>query len=321
MYEHDFVQHYNSCYEIINTQVDKALHEFNCFYSIRYAYSLKVEKYIINYQIEDGINFCNQILNKIIQYKLEWPVLAVSIQLKLIQLYFVKRDYTSALNILNDTYYLVKVSDKNNIHYRFKVFKIITYFHLKKYEQANSEIESINSFNRWYSVLIELFYICCMMNCLVFENKSHRFYFYLNNLKILTQDKKGINSQVIVLVYIYELKSNKYSSTYDSARNLQQYAYRHLKGKEHVRARGMIKNLIAIPKYNFDLLKLDELPKTFGTEDVDSSPNLTFKEIIPYENLWEITLEILENNLPDFQRERLQRARAKRDARSGAPQA
>ena len=135
------------------------------------------------------------------------------------------------------------------------------------------------------------------------EYGEFRLYRFLNDIPIYSKDKRGLNISLLIFQFIYLLIERKYNDVIDRIDALNQYSYRYLRVDEKFRSNCFIKMLINITKsdfhpvrteaYNKSLLKrLKETPRVIA----DSTFAI---EVIPYENLWEIVMDILYKNLKE----------------------
>ena len=122
-------------------------------------------------------------------------------------------------------------------------------------------------------------------------------YKFLNSITAYSKDKKGLNIAVRIIYALFLLKMRKRAKYSDEMEALQRYNYRYLRDPITHRPYYFIKMLGVIPSAYFNpvatrrkaekhLKKLKELPyeKSYVPFEV---------EIIPYEDLWEVVLEIL----------------------------
>jgi hypothetical protein len=121
---------------------------------------------------------------------------------------------------------------------------------------------------------------------------------FMSSLAGYSKDKQGFNVAILILQFIHFLKKNDSEALLYRIESLKKYSSTHLKDPSSLRSRLFLKLLMLIVTEDFDAdlsrikgskiyLKLSETP-TPG----DAYAEI---EIIPYEHLWEMVLEILEN--------------------------
>ncbi|MEM1322220.1 MAG: hypothetical protein AAGG75_18305 [Bacteroidota bacterium] len=118
---------------------------------------------------------------------------------------------------------------------------------------------------------------------------------FFNQTVEASQDKAGLNVNIIVADMLISLHQNRdrFLHRIEPVRN---YVYRHLKGKATERVRLFLELLFLIPKFDFNPHRLEQastsLCRKLKRRSVYANHNLEI-EIVPFENLWEITLELL----------------------------
>lgn len=131
--------------------------------------------------------------------------------------------------------------------------------------------------------------------------KEFRLRRFMNEVDLFTKDKRGTNISILVVELMHFLLRKQYDKVSDKLDALNQYTFRYLRNDHTLRSNCFIKMLLKIPEAEYHPLrtiryvkkyeqKLRENPFEVSMKDVDV-------EIIPYEQLWEIILEILERNI------------------------
>ncbi|RZK24696.1 MAG: hypothetical protein EOO56_00325 [Hymenobacter sp.] len=116
-----------------------------------------------------------------------------------------------------------------------------------------------------------------------------------------TRDKRGHNVAILVLQLLHYLRQRELEPVLARLERLRKYQQRHLRDAATLRSRLLLRLLVLLPEVNFDpvllakrgqnlLLQLSQAPMT-GEADAEV-------EIIPYEQLWTLTLGILKNGAP-----------------------
>lgn len=127
---------------------------------------------------------------------------------------------------------------------------------------------------------------------------TFRLYKFLNDVPIYSKDKSGLNVAILIVHVLFLLHKKNYNKIYDRIDSLNQYCYRYLRKDETFRANCFIKMLLQLPKADFkrDLTekyarsyrqKLSTIPINVVEQGIEN-------EVIPYEHLWEMVLEMLD---------------------------
>lgn len=123
---------------------------------------------------------------------------------------------------------------------------------------------------------------------------------YVNNIPTFSKDKRGNNISILIAHFIFLVEQGKYDNVIDRVDALKQYAHRYLREDSTLRSNCFIKMLLCVVRADFNPIRasryaekyLDKLKET----PLSVSEQSTEIEIIPYEDLWEIILEILKKN-------------------------
>jgi hypothetical protein len=123
-------------------------------------------------------------------------------------------------------------------------------------------------------------------------------YKFLNNIPIYSKDKMGLNIAVLIMHVLILLQQRKFGEIIDRVDALNQYCHRHLRKDETFRSNCFIKMLLKIVRADFNRKRAERyaepiLKKLTSAPFVLSDQNIEV-EIIPYEDLWNIVLELLE---------------------------
>lgn len=125
-----------------------------------------------------------------------------------------------------------------------------------------------------------------------------RLYKFLNDIPIFAKDKRGLNIAILIMHALILLQQRKFSEIIDRVDALNQYCHRHLRRDETFRSNCFIKMLLKVAKADFNrkraeryaeplLNKLHAAPLVLSDQTIEV-------EIIPYEDLWEMALELLD---------------------------
>ena len=123
---------------------------------------------------------------------------------------------------------------------------------------------------------------------------------FLNDVPKFSKDKRGLNISILIIQYLFLLLDRKYSKLIDRLDAIKQYSYRYLKNDESYRSNLFIKMLLKVADADFHPIAAERYTKEMHTKLLASNPSANFQsteiEVIPYEKLWEIVMELLEKN-------------------------
>ncbi len=131
-------------------------------------------------------------------------------------------------------------------------------------------------------------------------HKKFRLGKFMNEVPLYSADKKGANVSILIIQLLWLIKDKKYNQVIDKLESLTQYTYRYLKKDETFRYNCFIKMLLKIPKGNFHPFltqkHADKLHKQLMATESKLVEFAIEVELIPFEDLWEITMKMLEDN-------------------------
>ncbi|MEL6989086.1 MAG: hypothetical protein AAGK97_14835, partial [Bacteroidota bacterium] len=113
-----------------------------------------------------------------------------------------------------------------------------------------------------------------------------------------TKDKRGLNIAILIVHVLFLLHLKKYNQIIDRTEALNQYCYRYLRTDDTFRSNCFIKMLLQIPKADFNRMRTERYAEKFVNKlrsmPLSVSTQSAEVEFFPYEDLWEITLEMLD---------------------------
>ncbi|MFT6335111.1 MAG: hypothetical protein ACI86M_000302 [Saprospiraceae bacterium] len=124
---------------------------------------------------------------------------------------------------------------------------------------------------------------------------------FINEVEFYSKDKRGTNISVQVIQLIHFLIRKDYDKIVDRLDALNQYTFRYLKNDETLRSNCFIKMLLKLPEAEYHPLRTKRYVAKYEKKLAENSFEISMKEIaieiIPYEHLWDIIMEILNKNL------------------------
>jgi tetratricopeptide (TPR) repeat protein len=135
------------------------------------------------------------------------------------------------------------------------------------------------------------------INKLSNQKQGFRFSKLLNEIPNFSKDKKGMNVAVLILQILLLLEKKEYVKIISRTEALKSYIYRNLHKDDAYRSHFFIKMILTMEKAQFDYD--DTIEKTKGQLEKLKESNLNYAsthtrmEIIPYERLWGIVLDLI----------------------------
>lgn len=124
---------------------------------------------------------------------------------------------------------------------------------------------------------------------------------FINEVEFYSKDKRGANISVLVIQLIHFLIRKDYDKIVDRLDALNQYTFRYLRNDDTLRSNCFIKMLLKLPEAEYHPLRTERYVAKYKKKLSENPFEISMKEvaieIIPYEHLWDIIMEILNKNL------------------------
>jgi len=121
---------------------------------------------------------------------------------------------------------------------------------------------------------------------------------FINEMNTFSKDKKGLNIPIIIVHTVLLIFQNKHELLYDRLGAISKYIYRYIHEKENQRSYYFIKMLLVIVKNDFQKREIIVKTKVYYSKlmkiPIDTSSQSHSLEIIPYEDVWDLILELLD---------------------------
>jgi len=130
--------------------------------------------------------------------------------------------------------------------------------------------------------------------------KKFRIYKFLNEVPIYSKDKRGMNISILIIQILFFVWEKKYKKVQLSINSLSRYCNKYLRDDDTYRSHCFIKMLLKLASADFNPIRGQRYAKSFH-EKLLSRPLATSRqaievEIVPYEHLWEMILEMCGRN-------------------------
>jgi hypothetical protein len=234
--------------------------------------------------------------------------------LNIINAYIYKNELDKALAILHETLQFLTIGTRMWV--RLKSFEFIIYTLQNKhddlyrvYTETEPRVRLDIDKEEWLIRSAYIHFLIRMGKITVPEktdNKQSSFVLskFLNSVTFYSKDKSGLNISIIIIQILFYFLDKKWDKVLDKIDGLKQYSFRYLTKDESMRSNCFIKMLIAAEKAHFSRQLTITYTKSLYEKMTKSpyvlSENSAFVEIVPYETLWEITLELLSQNTRGF---------------------
>ena len=121
---------------------------------------------------------------------------------------------------------------------------------------------------------------------------------FMHEIPLFSKDKRGMNISILIIQILYSLSEKKYEETLTRIDGIEKYCSRYLKENDTFRSNCFIKMLLQLPLASFHreavARKKEKLLKMLKDVSLEVANQTHEIEIIPYEQLWEMTISSLE---------------------------
>ena len=124
---------------------------------------------------------------------------------------------------------------------------------------------------------------------------------FLNEVPIFAKDRRGMNIPILIFHILYLVLTKRYDEVIDRNEAIEKYTSRYLKKDDNYRSNCFIKMLLQIQDAGFHktavIRHADKHVKMLAKMPLDFANQSHDIEIIPYEDLWKMVLDSLENTI------------------------
>lgn len=291
-------------------ELRKYLDKVNSNRFLMVAYLIFSTRYEIVHDYRNVLRVCDEALERFENKDNKLPIsIFVFTSRKIICLIQIKQYEEAEVEILK----ALSLADEGNVNWLSTNEKYMRMsFHIKDYQKAYNlftEITINYGFKPSYKKTIEIWRIYeAYLNFFIELNKivpsknesikKFRINKFLNEVPIFSTDKRGYNIPILIIQVLFLLQQKKYGRIIDKVEALNAYCYRHLKKDDTFRSNCFIKMLLLLPKCNFHRVAVERKSKVLRTKlasvPLEIARQSAEIEIFPYEDLWEIVMDMLE---------------------------
>lgn len=193
--------------------------------------------------------------------------------------------------------------------FKYRELYFILCMHTRRYQEASTLLHNTVNHKR-FPYLIDndkeiwkvyeayvLFALWITGDRQAFKRSNFRLARFLNEIPIISKDKKGFNVAILIIQALLLLQKGRFDSLIERAEALYKYGMRYLQDEHTERSFIFIKLILVVVKSSFSLEESLENGKDYLTQ-LRRTPVAEAKqphqiEIIPYEHLWEMLVTLL----------------------------
>jgi len=205
---------------------------------------------------------------------------------------------------------------KKGTHYHFRTLEnhLILSFYTQEYQQGYDLLQTAKKTKgfkfllptvkeRWilHEAYVQFLVAIGKVKGLPSQNKKFKLQKFLNEVPTFTQDKRGMNIPVLLLQVLFLWHRQEFDQAYQRIENLKKYNTRYLREEDTMRTTYFIKMLAVAATEGFAPRATQKAAKPIYDQltnrDIVFANQSAELEYIPYEDLWEIGIEILKKRL------------------------
>jgi hypothetical protein len=212
------------------------------------------------------------------------------------------KDYNNGLANAEKNLPLYSISSRNWFAYMENYFLLAV--HARKYELADMikrQVIDNKSFHSIPTIAKERWLLYISYFRLIYPNSSSKEGEaknpYLLSLPEYSKDKLGFNVAILTLQFIYLLEKGETEALLYRIESIKKYVSTHLKDVFSLRSKLFLKLLVLTVTEDYDAIECRRKGETLYRKLIDTpAPGDAYAEIeiVPYEHLWDLILDILE---------------------------
>ncbi len=223
-----------------------------------------------------------------------------------IESYIQLQEYSKVNEIFNRYNYILIQGSVN--WYVLRIYMLVNALHSKAYNRAVEILKELKetSWNEELPVHLReiihvyqahMIFLSVSGRTRVKLKGDFRLNKFLNEIPHYSKDKRGLNIAILIIQFLFLLQKRKYPQIIDKVDALKQYCYRYLRKDDTFRSHCFIRMLLQIPRADFNRIRTERYAepyiKKLRSVPIRVSEQSIEVEVIPYEDLWEMTVEML----------------------------
>ena len=302
----------------LRSRWDKISKELDVYYGpaasskfLYYYCNAHAEFYFLDNRNEEIISIVSQSIDYLLGKNYTHRPIVFSLnRLKMIA-FFNAKMLDSAISIANEIEELTRENQHNWFVIRY--FKALFYIHKKDYTAAQQikestfndiEVGDLKSglFEIWRTLEAYLEFLSTLTDPEGAKERKTNFRLnkFLNQVPLYQKDKSGRNVTILLVQLLFFLARHNYGRYIDRMDALTQYRRRYLKENNTFRSNCIIRMMVKVGKYGFHPKRVTSYTKKdlwkLKSRQAEISGRSSEVEIIPYEDMWEMVMEMLERN-------------------------
>ncbi|MEO1438285.1 MAG: hypothetical protein AAFV80_22275, partial [Bacteroidota bacterium] len=269
-----------------------------------FIYNIIIGKYYAEHDYPRVIEYCDKALQSFSKDHPNIAALRFAFTSKKIIAFIALEKYAKAKAIAKEASQLMPMG-KFNWHL-ILIQRIIICFHSGAYQEAYELYKAQTKYQCPYSLLAEYWKI--IQGYLYFFIQAGRIEAYgeerfnlgkfLNEIPIFSQDKAGVNINVILIQILILMQRGHFGRIIDKIEAIQAYARKHTRQPETARAHCFIQMIVKMEAASFHRASTERKTQKYW-QQLEATPirfgQSLAVEMVPYAALWAIILDMLDH--------------------------
>ena len=294
------------------TRIQELLEKYDSYRILFIGYMTFSIRHQYAYDFNAMLETCNKAASIFKSRSVTTKVAQFNFDLRRLICYIQKEEYHESDKIAK--YYLDSIKSGTYNWYYMLFYYYTSFMHRGNYNEASIELQKGLSHKNFNSIADNLSQIYIVNEAYVVflesigeisidiksekSKTNFRLYRFLNEIPIYAKDKRGLNISILIIHTLFLLQQKKYDAFIDRVDALRQYTHRYLKKDDTFRSNCFINMLISISKAEFNRIRAERYAtpyiKKLNQKPIYLAEQGIEVEIIPYEKLWQLTLQLLD---------------------------
>jgi len=287
--------------------------QYNTPFLTYYGYHFFALRYMLGKDYASSVRECQMALDKMESSQNSLDIHRFSLMFRMLQCHVQLRNYEEGEKVVQQCLKFTETGSVYN-HFITREMHFLLNLHTEKYQKGYAVyLEAINSpkyrllnsqlKENWkiYGAFVQYLIEIGIVETEGESERKTKFRLgkFLNEVPNYSKDKRGLNIPILIIQTLFLLHRRRFNDVIDRTEALNTYVYRYLKKDENYRSNCFVKMILTLPQADFHkqgvIRKANKYYQKLLAEPLELSGESSEIEIIPYEKLWEMILDSLED--------------------------
>jgi len=286
-------------------QLRPLMEEHRSYHFLRHVYLLKVAALMEEGNYMETAIACDEAINALAAIAFVPPQAFLTFLYQKLVCHIQLKDYPTGRTVVERALELENEGSFN--WYKNRALCLLLALHTRNYQQAYSIWQHATchpsfkqlgkrSAEHWKIYEAWLQYLIFIGKLSIYPpetNSKFRLNKFLNEVPTFSKDKKGMNIPILIIQILFMIAQKRFDAVIDRMEAIDRYCSRYLKQDENYRCNVFIRLLLQIPKAHFHPQAIRPRAERYlamlRQQPLQISPQGHEIEIVPFEDLWEMT--------------------------------